>query len=198
MATEKAETDRVPITLALSPSVSRKAGEAGHPRHQRSRGRANPDRGRHPARHQGRAACDPRQRQDAIKRRWGGGNIGQPDLERSPLAWDINMFANEPTWTDERIELLKRRFEAGLSCRQIADDIGVSRNAVIGKLSRLNLTRETIRRCAAPGAKGRREGARPGNGQGCATGCRWRHTPSRSQQPTMSRSTTDIAAHCSN
>lgn len=46
-----------------------------------------------------------------------------------------------PTWTDERIELLKRHFDAGLSCREIAADIGVSRNAVIGKLSRLNLTR---------------------------------------------------------
>jgi GcrA cell cycle regulator len=52
------------------------------------------------------------------------------------------MLANEPTWTAERVELLKLRFEAGLSCREIADDIGVSRNAVIGKLSRLNLTRE--------------------------------------------------------
>jgi GcrA cell cycle regulator len=51
------------------------------------------------------------------------------------------MLANEPTWTAERIELLKSRFEAGLTCREIADDIGVSRNAVIGKLSRLNLTR---------------------------------------------------------
>ena len=48
---------------------------------------------------------------------------------------------SSPTWTDERIELLKRHFEAGLSCREIAADIGVSRNAVIGKLSRLNLTR---------------------------------------------------------
>ncbi len=46
-----------------------------------------------------------------------------------------------PTWTDERIELLKKHFGAGLSCREIAADIGVSRNAVIGKLSRLNLTR---------------------------------------------------------
>ncbi|MDE2379425.1 GcrA family cell cycle regulator [Bradyrhizobium sp.] len=46
-----------------------------------------------------------------------------------------------PTWTDDRIERLKTHFEAGLSCREIAADIGVSRNAVIGKLSRLNLTR---------------------------------------------------------
>jgi GcrA cell cycle regulator len=52
------------------------------------------------------------------------------------------MFAKQPTWTEERVELLKSRFAAGLSCREIANDIGVSRNAVIGKLSRLNLTRE--------------------------------------------------------
>jgi GcrA cell cycle regulator len=51
------------------------------------------------------------------------------------------MHANQPTWTDERLELLKSRFEAGQSCRDIAAAIGVSRNAVIGKLSRLNLTR---------------------------------------------------------
>lgn len=51
------------------------------------------------------------------------------------------MRANHPTWTDERIELLKSCFAAGLSCRQIAGEIGVSRNAVIGKLSRLNLAR---------------------------------------------------------
>jgi GcrA cell cycle regulator len=52
------------------------------------------------------------------------------------------MPAIEPTWTAERVELLKSRFEAGLSCREIAADIGVSRNAVIGKLSRLNLAGE--------------------------------------------------------
>ena len=28
------------------------------------------------------------------------------------------MFANIPTWTTERVELLKQHFEAGLSCRQ--------------------------------------------------------------------------------
>ena len=51
------------------------------------------------------------------------------------------MFANIPTWTTERVELLKQHFEAGLSCREIAAQIGVSRNAVIGKLTRLGLTR---------------------------------------------------------
>ncbi|MFT4117382.1 GcrA family cell cycle regulator [Bradyrhizobium sp.] len=53
----------------------------------------------------------------------------------------ILSLTTPPTWTDERIELLRQHFEAGLSCREIAADIGVSRNAVIGKLSRLNLTR---------------------------------------------------------
>jgi GcrA cell cycle regulator len=52
------------------------------------------------------------------------------------------MFATAPTWTDERLELLKGHFAAGLTCRQIAAEIGVSRNAVIGKLSRLGLTRD--------------------------------------------------------
>ena len=46
------------------------------------------------------------------------------------------------TWTTDRIEALKTHFEAGLSCREIANEIGVSRNAVIGKISRLNLTRD--------------------------------------------------------
>lgn len=46
------------------------------------------------------------------------------------------------TWTTERVELLKIHFAAGLSCREIAAEIGVSRNAVIGKLSRLSMMRE--------------------------------------------------------
>lgn len=58
-----------------------------------------------------------------------------------PILSPTSSPTSSATWTDERIELLKRHFEAGLSCREIAADIGVSRNAVIGKLSRLNLTR---------------------------------------------------------
>jgi GcrA cell cycle regulator len=71
------------------------------------------------------------------------------------------MLANEPTWTAERVELLIRRFEAGLSCREIADDIGVSRNAVIGKLSRLNLTREKSGDARRPARKDVAKGPRP-------------------------------------
>ena len=51
------------------------------------------------------------------------------------------MSANCATWTSERIELLKRCLHAGLSCGQIAREIGVTRNAVIGKSNRLGLSR---------------------------------------------------------
>lgn len=51
------------------------------------------------------------------------------------------MSAIPPTWTPDRIEQLTRLFEAGHSCSQIAGEIGVTRNAVIGKLSRLGLSR---------------------------------------------------------
>jgi GcrA cell cycle regulator len=63
------------------------------------------------------------------------------------------MPTKEPTWTEERLELLKRHFAAGLTCREIAGDIGVSRNAVIGKLSRLNLAREDNRKPPRPPRK---------------------------------------------
>ena len=47
------------------------------------------------------------------------------------------------SWTDERIEQLRNMWEKGLTASQIADELGgVSRNAVIGKLSRLGLTRD--------------------------------------------------------
>ena len=70
------------------------------------------------------------------------------------------MPANPPTWTDERLELLKSHFAAGLTCRQIADDIGVSRNAVIGKLSRLNLTRGKNAEASRPARKDAANGPR--------------------------------------
>jgi GcrA cell cycle regulator len=45
------------------------------------------------------------------------------------------------TWTAERVALLRNYANAGLSCAQIAAEIGVTRNAVIGKLNRLGLSR---------------------------------------------------------
>jgi GcrA cell cycle regulator len=44
------------------------------------------------------------------------------------------------SWTDEKIELLKRLYADGLSASQISAEIpGMSRNAVIGKIHRLKL-----------------------------------------------------------
>ena len=43
-------------------------------------------------------------------------------------------------WSPERVAQLKRCFDAGLTCSQIAREIGVTRNAVIGKLNRLGLS----------------------------------------------------------
>ncbi|MEP7130337.1 MAG: GcrA family cell cycle regulator [Sphingomicrobium sp.] len=44
------------------------------------------------------------------------------------------------SWTDERIERLKKMWHDGATASQIADDLGgVSRNAVIGKAHRLGL-----------------------------------------------------------
>ena len=43
------------------------------------------------------------------------------------------------TWTVERIEQLRNFVISGLSCSQIAVEIGVTRNAVIGKIHRLGL-----------------------------------------------------------
>jgi GcrA cell cycle regulator len=72
---------------------------------------------------------------------------------------------HQPTWTTERVEQLKIRFAEGLSCREIAAGIGVSRNAVIGKISRLNLTRDkgygkTLTRKDAAAAPRPKPGAR--------------------------------------
>ena len=44
------------------------------------------------------------------------------------------------TWTTERIEQLHKCVTAGLTCSQIAAEIGVTRNAVIGKVHRLGLS----------------------------------------------------------
>ena len=44
-------------------------------------------------------------------------------------------------WTDERVELLRKLWQDGLSASQIAKQLGgVTRNAVIGKVHRLGLS----------------------------------------------------------
>ncbi len=45
------------------------------------------------------------------------------------------------SWTDERVELLRKLWQDGLSASQIAAELGgVTRNAVIGKVHRLGLS----------------------------------------------------------
>ncbi len=61
------------------------------------------------------------------------------------------------SWTDERVELLKKMWGEGQSASQIAKELGgVTRNAVIGKVHRLGLSNRTAAapaKSAAPAAK---------------------------------------------
>ncbi len=59
------------------------------------------------------------------------------------------------SWTDERVELLKKMWGEGQSASQIAKELGgVTRNAVIGKVHRLGLSnRAGSGATAAPAAK---------------------------------------------
>ncbi len=60
-------------------------------------------------------------------------------------------------WTQARIETLKTSWDAGLSAAQIADALGVTRNAVIGKAWRLGLAdRRVMRKARKPRPEHRR------------------------------------------
>mgnify|MGYP006283710005 CR=1 FL=1 len=55
------------------------------------------------------------------------------------------------SWTDERVELLKKMWSEGQSASQIAKELGgVTRNAVIGKVHRLGLSNRNGSGTAAP------------------------------------------------
>jgi GcrA cell cycle regulator len=70
-----------------------------------------------------------------------------------PAAATPKVVAHGATWTVERVEELKACFGEGLSCSAIAAQIGVSRNAVIGKLNRLGLARPRSTPARDPDAK---------------------------------------------
>ncbi|MFC5737640.1 GcrA family cell cycle regulator [Sinirhodobacter huangdaonensis] len=58
------------------------------------------------------------------------------------------------SWTDERVELLKKMWSEGQSASQIAKELGgVTRNAVIGKVHRLGLSNRAGAEGAAPEAE---------------------------------------------
>ncbi len=61
------------------------------------------------------------------------------------------------SWTDERVETLKKMWNEGQSASQIAKELGgVTRNAVIGKVHRLGLSNRT-----APAKEPVKEAAKP-------------------------------------
>jgi len=67
------------------------------------------------------------------------------------------------SWTDERVELLKKLWAEGLSASQIAGRMGgVTRNAVIGKVHRLGLSgRATVSRSPRPRSRKTRQPTHP-------------------------------------
>ncbi len=67
------------------------------------------------------------------------------------------------SWTDERVELLKKMWGEGQSASQIAKELGgVTRNAVIGKVHRLGLSNRAASGSATkPEAKAKPPAAKP-------------------------------------
>src|SRR5674476_658585 len=64
------------------------------------------------------------------------------------------------TWSDDRVEQLKKLWEGGLSASQIAAELGnVTRNAVIGKVHRLGLSGRA--KSPSSAAPRQRKAARP-------------------------------------
>ena len=58
------------------------------------------------------------------------------------------------SWTDERVDLLKKMWSDGQSASQIAKELGgVTRNAVIGKVHRLGLSNRATGGASKPEAK---------------------------------------------
>lgn len=87
---------------------------------------------------------------DVIAGRGGsGGERGSPVITNS----EDSLGGAKLSWTDDRVEMLKKLWQEGLSASMIAGRLGagVTRNAVIGKVHRLNLSgRAQPQRSSAP------------------------------------------------
>jgi GcrA cell cycle regulator len=68
------------------------------------------------------------------------------------------------TWTEENTECLKALIARGFSAKAIADDLGVTRNAVIGKAHRLGLYGFSYTKILAPRKRRRSKDIRNPNG----------------------------------
>lgn len=56
----------------------------------------------------------------------------------------------EPTWTQERIEQLTRLWEEGVTTAEIGRRLGVTKNAVIGKVHRIGLVPRVVKEAPPP------------------------------------------------
>lgn len=56
----------------------------------------------------------------------------------------------EPTWTSERIDQLKLLWEEGVTTAEIGRRIGVSKNAVVGKVHRIGLMPRVVKEAPPP------------------------------------------------
>ncbi len=74
------------------------------------------------------------------------------------------------SWTDERVELLRKLWLEGLSASQIAHELanGITRNAVIGKVHRLGMSGR-VKATAPAGARPRLKTMRPAHVRPSAT-----------------------------
>ena len=72
--------------------------------------------------------------------------LGEVALTEAPAADPVEPAAAElvETWTPERIEMLTRLWEEGITTAEIGRRIGVTKNAVIGKVHRIGLTPRVI------------------------------------------------------
>ena len=91
------------------------------------------------------------------------------------------------SWTEERVDLLKKLWQDGLSASQIAGRLGagVTRNAVIGKVHRLNLSgRAQQPRAATPRPPRKaREPSLPGHSGNATPSMQQRPAPLAEPQP---------------
>lgn len=62
-------------------------------------------------------------------------------------------MADTPVWTEERLNKLKELWTKGLSISQIGEELGVSRNAIAGKVYRLDLPKRQSPISSKPAAK---------------------------------------------
>ena len=94
------------------------------------------------------------------------------------------------SWTDERIERLKKMWADGATASQIADELGgVSRNAVIGKAHRLGLEQ----RPSPVKAVEEKEKAKPAKAAKAAPAAAAKPAPEPQPEPTVSVPSTAAA-----